>query len=909
MIRRSATALALAIFAALFLASSAGAIGPPCAKPFKAECFAVESLEAELSTTQAGAHPDLTFSFDIAQDPLSTPDKKGTHDGFAPTRNVRTDIPPGLIGNPDVLGVPQQCRAAELTLAECPNGSQIGLVRINMYKLNRIFIEPLYMMAPPGGEVLARVGLVPGLIGGSLYIDATLRSEDDYGLSVEIIDAPPLLTLVETDGTLWGVPAAKEHDTERCTPGEQLEAECSESPPRPPGSLELPFITNPTRCGVPFELSVSAASWVEPERFDTKTAAFPQVFGCNKLFFGPGLSAEPTSHRAASPTGLDMTLTQPEAKDVGLLEPSQLRDLQVSLPEGVALNPASADGLGVCSVSQVRFKERVAAECPDDSKVASTEFEIGGLPRRMKGAIYLREPEPGNLFRVWVVADDLGAHVKLPAQVEVDEGTGQLTTLLLEAPQAPLRETRLRLKSGFRSPLMTPASCDADPATPQREDYATHYEFTPWSGGPHATGDTQMRIDEGCDTGGFAPKLSAGSTDSTGGAHSSFVLTVTRQDGEENLAALDVTLPRGMAATFAGVGRCEGAAAETGQCPAESRVGKVIGSTGVGPAPLWVPQPGKRPTAVYLGGPYKGAPLSVIAVVPAQAGPFDLGDQVVRSAVYVDPVTAEATTKTDPLPQFVEGVPVLYRTINVQLDRPGFALNPTSCARKETTSAMHSTGGKTANPSSSFAATDCDRLGFKPKLTMRLFGGTHRGSHPRLRTILKMPPGGANIGAFSVALPHSAFLDQAHIGTVCTRVQFAADQCPPGSIYGSVKAKTPLLDETLDGLIYLRSSNNTLPDMVAVVKGPPSLPIEVHSAARIDSVNGGIRATFESFPDAPITEVVASFPGGSKGLIVNSTNLCAKVNKVTAKFTGQNGKKATLRPPLKPSCRGSKAGK
>ena len=899
MIRRVAAPLFVAL-AALCLAAPAGAIGPPCAKPFKAECFAVESLEAELSTTQAGAHPDATFSFEIAQDPLSTPDQKGVHDGFAPTRNVRTDIPPGLIGNPDVLGVPQQCRAAELTLSECPNGSQIGLVRVNLYKLNRIFTEPIYMMAPPGGEVLARVGFIGGLPGLALYADATLRSEDDYGLSIEIIDSPSLFTLVESDGTLWGVPAAKEHDTERCTPIEQFKFQCTESPPRPPGSVELPFLTNPTRCGVPFELGISASSWVEPERFDTKTASFPQVFGCNKLFFGPGLSVEPTSHRAASPTGLDMTLTQPEAKDVGLLEPSQLRDIQIALPKGVALNPASADGLGVCSVGQVRFKERVAAECPDNSKVASTEFEIGGLPRRMKGAIYLREPEPGNLFRVWVVADDLGAHVKLPAQLEVDEATGQLTTLLLEAPQAPLRETKLRLKSGFRAPLMTPATCGT---------YQTHYDFNPWSGGPHAIGDTQMQITEGCETGGFAPKLSAGSVDSTGGAHSSFVLTVTRQDGEENLAALDVTLPRGMAATFAGVARCEGAAAETGQCPTESRVGKVVGSTGVGPAPLWVPQPGKRPTAVYLGGPYKDAPLSVIAVVPAQAGPFDLGDQVVRSAVYVDPVTVQATTKTDPLPQFVEGVPVLYRTVNVQLDRPGFALNPTSCASKETTSTMHSTGGKTASPSSSFAATDCDRLGFKPKLSMRLFGGTHRGSHPRLRTTLKMPPGGANIGAFSVALPHSAFLDQAHIGTVCTRVQFAADQCPPGSIYGSLKAKTPLLEETLDGTIYLRSSSNTLPDMVAVVKGPPSLPIEVHSAARIDSVNGGIRATFESFPDAPITEVVASFPGGRKGLIVNSTNLCAKVHRVTAKFTAQNGKKATLRPPLKASCRGFKAGK
>jgi hypothetical protein len=418
-----------------------------------------------------------------------------------------------------------------------------------------------------------------------------------------------------------------------------------------------------------------------------------------------------------------------------------------------------------------------------------------------------------------------------------------------------------------------------------------------------------MQIDEGCDTGGFSPELSAGSTDSRGGAHSPFTLTINREDGEDNLAALDVTLPRGMSATFAGIPRCEGAAAESGQCPANSRIGHVTASTGVGRAPLWVPQPGKRPTAVYLGGPYRGAPLSIVTVVPAQAGPFDLGDQVVRSAVFVDPVTAEATTMTDPLPQFVEGVPVLYRTVNVELDRPGFALNPTSCARKATTSTLHSTGGKTASPSSPFAATDCANLAFKPKISFRLFGGTHRGSHPKLRARLKMPAGGANIAAASVALPHSAFLDQAHIRTVCTRVQFAADACPEGAIYGFAKARTPLLDETLEGPVYLRSSSNPLPDMVVVLKGPASLPVEINLAGRVDSVNGGIRTTFDASPDAPVSEFTLEMQGGKKGLIVNSTNLCASTNRVTAKFTGHNGKKATLRPALKSSCGKRRAAK
>jgi hypothetical protein len=139
-------------------------------------------------------------------------------------------------------------------------------------------------------------------------------------------------------------------------------------------------------------------------------------------------------------------------------------------------------------------------------------------------------------------------------------------------------------------------------------------------------------------------------------------------------------------------------------------------------------------------------------------------------------------------------------------------------------------------------------------------------------------------------------------------VQFKANQCPPGSIYGAVKAKSPLLEETLEGPIYLRSSNNPLPDMVFVLKGPPSLPVEVNASARIDSVNGGIRATFDSVPDAPVTELTAFFPGGKKGLMVNSTNLCAQVNRVTAKFSAHNGKKATLHPAMQNSCKKKGAG-
>ncbi len=644
-------------------------------------------------------------------------------------------------------------------------------------------------------------------------------------------------------------------------------------------------------------MRVGASSWLEPDRFALKSASFPEISGCNRLPFGPDLTVEPTSRRAAAPTGLDITIRLPASDGVKVLEPAQMRDIKIALPKGLATNPSVGDGLGVCSAAQVHFKERVNSECPDASKLADTEFDIAALPRRMKGAIYLREPEPGNPFRIWVVADDLGAHVKLPGQLHVDRASGQIESIVLDAPQAPVREVKLLFKSGFRAPIANPQACGT---------YSTHYEFIPWSAGPAVVGDTPMTIDEGCSTGGFNPKLSAGTVDPAAGRHSQFSFTLTREDGEQNPASFDITVPKGFAATFAGVARCLGQSAETGACPADSRIGKVVAAVGAGPAPLWVPQPGKRPTAVYLSGPYKGAPLSIVAVVPKQAGPFDFGDEVVRSAIYVDPVTAQATAKTDPLPQLIEGIPIGYRTLNVQLDRPGFALNPTSCAPKATEATVISSQGAVAHPSSPFEAINCAKLDFKPKLAIRLVGATHRGAHPKLTAKVRMPAGGANIGATSVNLPRSEFIENSHFKTICTRVQFAAKTCPAGSIYGFAVAKTPLLDEPLKGPVYLRSSNHALPDLVMALKGPASLPIEIDLAGRVDSANGGLRATFEEIPDAPVSEFTLHMQGGKKGLIVNSTNLCASTNRATAKFTGQNGKLVTLHPALQASCKGKK---
>ncbi|HYG96769.1 MAG TPA: hypothetical protein VD741_06630, partial [Solirubrobacterales bacterium] len=301
---------------------------------------------------------------------------------------------------------------------------------------------------------------------------------------------------------------------------------------------------------------------------------------------------------------------------------------------------------------------------------------------------------------------------------------------------------------------------------------------------------------------------------------------------------------------------------------------------------------------VWLTGPYKGAPLGLAVAIRAVAGPYDLGTVVVRQALHVDPTTAAVTAVSDPLPSILEGIPLRIRTVDVTIDRPGFTVNPTSCAERRIAGALSSTAGATHQAGVRFQVGDCASLGFGPKLSLRLKGGTKRAAHPRLQAVLRQPAGQANIDRVSVALPRSVFLEQAHIRTVCTRVQYAAGNCPAGSVYGYARAFSPLLDEPLQGPVYLRSSDNKLPDLVASLDGQ----IHIDLVGRIDSVRGGIRTTFERVPDAPVSRFVLQMKGGKKSLLVNSTNLCRGKHRAAVKMTGQNGKRRSSAPGLRTDC-------
>jgi hypothetical protein len=856
--------------------------------------YGLASVDATLSTTQAGAHPDFTTTFELNTDPASPADSNGLHEPYARTRNISVSLPPGLIGNPNAVG---RCTTLELTTAfdaggGCPLDSQVGVAVISLYNVHTL-VEPVYNMEAPAGDTVARLGFLATTLPN--YINVQVRSESDYGLTATLEGVPANEKLVSASTTLWALPAASSHDTERLTPREAYLEVKSKSPPRSFGLAPAPFMTNPTSCAEARQVGFATDSYQLPGQFSEASAPLPEITGCGLIAFDPNFSVTPTNPVADAPTGLDAILGIPQDESVGGLATSELRYATVALPSGMTIAPGAADGLEACSAEQVGLETVLPAACPDASKIGSAEFDVPQLSRILHGDVYQRTPRQGDLFGIWLVTDELGVHVKIPGDIHADPTTGQLTTVFNGTPQAggnpqvPLRQLKLHFKGGPRGVLATPSSCGT---------YQTHYEFTPWSGSTPVDGDTPMTIDQGCGTGGFSPRLSAGTVDPAAGSFSTLITDLTRESGEQNISGLDVTLPPGLLAKLAGVPLCEGVSAESGNCPPGTQIGATVVAVGPGPSPLWVPQPGKDPTGVYLSGPYKGAPYSLVVKTPAQAGPFDLGTVVTRAGIYVDPETARVTVRSDPLPQILEGVPVTYRTIHVAVDRPDFTINPTDCQPMTVGARVTSSQGITADPQSRFQASGCGELGFRPRLSLKLEGRTTRAGHPALRAVLKMPKRGANIARARVALPGSEILDQGHIKTICTRIQFAAEECPAGSIYGRAKAVTPLLDAPLEGPVYLRSSNHTLPDLVADLRGQ----IHVVLDGRIDSINGGIRTTFEQAPDAPVSKFILSMQGGAKGLLINSSNLCKQANFAVAHFVGQNGKAHDFRPPLLDDC-------
>lgn len=897
---------------------------------FRAALLGVDGLP----TQQAASHP-YQYTTSFAVNTMPVPPNSNSSAQFVPAggdlKDIEVALPPGLVGNPTVAS---RCTAQQfntlhsvvvgsttLTLNDCPDGSAVGLVIVDQLEGKGVNLpEPLYNLVPPKG-MPAQLGFQT--LGAPFYIDTAVRTGGDYGITASLRNTTEIQRVTAASVLVWGVPADPSHDPLR---GSCLNSSFDRNPYSrgtcPAGVAVEPFLRLPTSCDAPLGTRMSFDTWTSPGAFVDATSVEPAPLNCAPLDFSPTISAQPQTTVADSPSGLRFNLHLPQNSDPDLLGEADLRDAVVTLPEGVTVNPASANGLASCSPAQIELNGPEPARCPDVSKIGSVEIHTALLDHPVKGGVYVasQNDNPFNsLLAIYIAVDDpkSGVVVKLAGHVVPDPSTGQLTARFDDNPQLPFEDFTVEFFDGPRAPLRTPGTCG---------NYTTTTSLRPWSApesGPDATPSDSFAVSTAPRGGPCAgseaaqphkPSFSAGTLAPVAGSYSSLVTNLKREDGSQNLRGLNIALPPGLVGKLAGVPYCPQPAIEQAEkhrknpgegaleqaapsCPAASQVGTANVGSGAGSSPVYVQ--GKA----YLSGPYKGAPLSLAVITPAIAGPFDLGTVVVRAALYVDPETTRVTVKSDPIPTILQGIPLDVRSISVNADRPDFTLNPTNCEPMAVGGEAISLVGQSASLSDRFRVGGCRGLDFAPKLNLRLFGGTKRTAHPRFRAVLQAKGGEANIARTAVSLPHSEFLDQGHIKTVCTRVIFAegaipGERCPAGSVYGHAKAITPLLDKPLQGPVYLRSSSHQLPDLVAALNGQ----IQVVLDGTIDSVKGGIRSTFETVPDAPVSKFVLEMQGGKKGLLINSTDLCAQANRATARFNGQNGKVHDFNPVVKNSC-------
>ncbi len=864
---------------------------------------AVTNADGSLAT-QAGSHPyqvDMGMGF-----PSTTAPNRELLAVGGGVRDLAIDLPRGLIVNSGAIGL--RCTEAQLEnpigggVGGCPDESQIGTVAVAFSSGGSPTVSnvALYeMVPPPGAPVEFGMELTEGLY---VHLFGGLRSDGDLGLSAEISDISAKVSLLGATVTLWGSPSDASHDYARgsCLGGGGT---C------PVERVNAAFLTLPGACGGPIATVARADSWLEPGIFATRSFGSPAIDGCNALLFDPTISLRPTTDHADSPTGLEVGFGLPQNDDFDGRAGANLRDAAVLLPPGLVANPSAVSGRGACSSDQiglasggeapVRF-DAVPAACPDSAKVGSAEIDSPLIDHPLEGAIYLAKPDEnpfGSLLAIYVAIDDpaSGVVIKLAGRVEADPGDGRLTVEFAEAPELPIEDVKLSLFAGPRGLLKTPIGCGT---------YTTGATFTPWTSpeGADATRSSSFPVAAAADgatacPSGEAeapnkPSFSAGSTMPESGAHVPFVLRLGRNDGSQRLARFETTLPPGLTGKLAGVSYCPDAGVAAASCPAAARVGTVDVGAGAGPAPLHL---GGR---AYLAGPYKGAPLSLAVLVPAVAGPFDLGTMVVRVALHVDSRSAQVHAVSDPLPTILRGIPLDIRSLAVELDRPGFILNPTSCDPMSVDAVATSLTGQRAALADRFQVAGCSRLGFKPKVGVRLLGPTYRGAHPKFRTVLTARRGDANIRRVTVALPGTELLDNRRIGAVCSAAQFAARQCPSGSVYGHAKAWTPLLDRPLAGPVYLRASDRRLPDLAASLGGQVHLDLVGH----IDSVRGHLRNTFQALPDAPLSKVVLTMRGGSRGLLVNTGGLCTGKRRASVKLDSHSGDFSAADPVVKTDC-------
>jgi hypothetical protein len=890
-------------------------------KPGEATSFGVETYEQTIEepggvpATQAGSHPfQLTTTLDLNQDSEGQP--------VALAKDLSFQLPPGLVGNPTAH---PRCSDAQFSAGTCPADTVVGVADVTFEEEKGGGLtsptDPIYNLEPSVGEP-ARFGFRPLV---PVYLDTSLRTGGDYGVTVRVSNIPQAIAFVSNTETFWGVPGDPRHDSIR---GEACLNETYRLPipgvcPPPEETNPQPFLALPTSCTGPLSDGVQADPWTEPHTLITANSEPRQaplegvmqaLDGCGLLPFGAQITASADGEAASTPSGAeaDVHVPQADALNAKGLAPADLRNIIVTLPEGVQLNPSAADGLEACTQQQVALSSAEESSCPNGSKVATATITTPLLPNPLKGFVYLASPQNlrggplenpfGSLVAVYLVAKDSvsGTLVKLAGSVALSP-SGQITATFANNPQLPFEDADIEFFGGERAPLATPARCGT---------YTTNASFEPWSNTEtihevlHST--SAFNISTGVNGSPcpgsslpFAPSLASETTNINAGSFSPLSTTLSREDGQQNIQSVQLHFPPGVSGLLAGVKLCGETEANAGTCGPGSEIGETIVSVGLGGDPFTVT--GGR---VFLTEKYDGAPFGLSIVDPAKAGPFDLQEGrpvIVRAKIEVNPTTAALTITTDPsgphaIPTIIEGFPLQIKHVNVTINRPGFTFNPTSCNPMSIIGAVDGAEGASSPVSVPFQVTNCSALKFTPKFSASTSGHTSKAKGASLSVKLsyaKMPFGSqANIAKVKVDLPKQLPSRLTTLQKACTAAQFGADPagCPVASIVGHAKVITPLLPVSLEGPAYFVShGGEAFPSLVIVLQGY-GVTVDLVGTTFI-SKQSITSSTFKSTPDVPFNMFELTLPEGKFSALAALGSLCRSGLRLTmpTAFVAQSG--------------------
>lgn len=452
------------------------------AAPASAAPVTVTDVAAAPADKQAGAHSDFTLSFKLG--------------GDSSVRDLDIDLPPGLIGNPNIVG---RCSEEQFRADACPADSKVGTQTVTA----TVLLAPtdidgdVYSLVPHAGEP-GRLGIVLHAPTGNQFLESAVRvrSESDYGLTSSIRDIPD---------NAMGVPLHIDKI-----------------------SLTLlgKFMTNPTSCSV-------ATTRVHAVGHDDSQGAGEGSFtptACEALKYEPKLTA------TVGAEGLTGVNSRPPLSTVIEQGPDEAASKSAMVVVPKPLTPNTAALANVCNTGDYN-----ADKCPDTSIVGQAQAISPLLPTPLAGPVRFVENPTGGLPRLVVYLNGL-INIRLTADVGLS-ATGTATTFP-SLPDVPLSRFQLDFNSGPNGLLASTADlCSSD--------FAIAGQLTAQSGKqvsvsakPTVNGCSGVKPPTG--GGGAKRPVASIALRRLAGRRPLLAAHVKRRSGGKKLRSVTLTLPRGL---------------------------------------------------------------------------------------------------------------------------------------------------------------------------------------------------------------------------------------------------------------------------------------------------------------------------------------------------------------------------